>query len=165
MPLPSTMTPIATQTLTAAAASITFSSIPQTYTDLVVIMIFGQTAGDDVFLRFNGDTGANYSSTRIAGDGSITSSSRTSSVTGIQPRTPNNPNNTVVSTWIENINNYSNSTTYKTTLGRYSYPSGFTTAHTGMWRSTAAITSLTLLCNASTWVAGTTATLYGIKAA
>jgi hypothetical protein len=159
------MTPIATQTLASSAASITFSSIPQTYTDLVVVMAFGQTAGDDVFLRFNGDTGFNYSSTRIAGDGTTTSSSRTSSVTGIQPRTPNNPNTSIVSMWTENINNYSNTTTYKTTIGRYSYPSGFTTAHTGLWRSTAAITSLTLVCNAQAWAAGTIATLYGIKAA
>ena len=137
MPLPSTMTPIATQTLSASATSITFSNIPQTYTDLVVIMQFGQTIGDDVKMRFNGDTGTNYSSTRLAGDGSIASSSRTTNETGIQPRTPSNPNTSIISMWTENINNYSNSTTYKTSLGRYSYPSGFTTAHTGLWRSTA----------------------------
>lgn len=165
MPLPSTMTPIATQTLATSAASITFSSIPQTYTDLVMVVQFGQTGGDDVFLRFNGDTGSNYSATRIAGDGSTPSSSLNSSVTGIQPRTPNNPNSSIVSIWKENIMNYTNTTTYKSTTGRYSYPSGFTTAHTGMWRSTAAITSLTVLCNALAWSAGTIVTLYGVKAA
>jgi hypothetical protein len=165
MPLPSTMTPIATQTLAANASSITFSSIPQTYTDLVVVMVFGQSAGDDVKLRFNGDTGANYSSTRLAGDGSVATSSRTTSETGIQPRTPNNPSTAIVSMWTENINNYSNTTTYKTTIGRYSYPSGFTTTHTGLWRNTAAITSITLLCQAQSWTTGTTATIYGIKAA
>ena len=61
MPLPSTMTPIATNTLTAVASSVTFSSIPSTYTDLVLVLQGSFDSADDVRFRFNGDTGSNYS--------------------------------------------------------------------------------------------------------
>jgi hypothetical protein len=75
-----------TQTLGSAAASVTFSSIPQTYTDLVLV-INGYSI-NDVDWRFrmgNGsiDSGSNYSGTYMYGDGSGASSYRESNVTGI----------------------------------------------------------------------------------
>jgi hypothetical protein len=165
MPLPSTMTPIATQTLNSAAGTVTFSSIPQIYTDLVLVSIFGPTAGDDLYLQFNGDAGANYSTTWLGGNGTTATSGRKTGDNGIQPRTPANQPSTVTTIYNTSIMNYSNSTTYKTALGRYNYASGFTEADVGLWRNTAAITSLTFKCIASTFVAGSTFTLYGIKAA
>jgi hypothetical protein len=54
---------IATQTLGSAAASVTFSSIPGTYTDLVIVCTpLRVTAGaEELVFQFNSDTGSNYS--------------------------------------------------------------------------------------------------------
>jgi hypothetical protein len=73
---------IATQTLGSAAASVTFSSIPGTYTDLVVVIAGTLTTGsDNVSFQLNGDSGANYSVTVLTGDGSTASSGRASNLT------------------------------------------------------------------------------------
>ena len=71
-----TYTPIATQTLGSSAASVTFSSIPGTYTDLMLISFAqGQASGGDnrLVLQFNGDTATNYSSTYLIGNGTTAS--------------------------------------------------------------------------------------------
>jgi hypothetical protein len=159
-----TYTPLATQTLGSATATVTFSSISGSYTDLVLIANFGLTAGDDLWLRFNGDTTAIYSSTRLLGASSSVASTRTTGYTGIQPRTPSNQASTVTSMWRINIMDYANTTTYKTALGRYDFVS-VTETNVGLWRSTAAVTSVSVACNASTFVTGSTFTLYGIAAA
>ena len=167
MPLPSTMTPIATQTLTSASASFTFSSIPQTYTDLMIVMgsMTTDANGRTVYLRYNGDSGTNYSYTRITGDGTYTSSERASTQDHIRPFygvVGSNTGNPTTGTI--NIQNYSNSTTNKTLLSRTAV-SGEVNAVVGLWRSTAAVTSIVFSLNAGTYSAGTTFTLYGIKAA
>ena len=161
MPLPSTMTPIATNTLTATASTITFSSIPQTYTDLVLVASF--TAGNnDEKLQFNGDTGANYSWMRLYGDG-------TSASAGFAP-TPTYLRHTggdltTQQNVIINIFNYANATTHKTTIGRGNNAAIQTTAVAGLWRNNAAITSITYSVSANNFSSGSTFTLYGIKAA
>ena len=165
MPAGNTYVPLATNTLSTATSSVTFSTISGSYTDLVLVAIFGLTAGDDLYLRFNGDTAGNYSAHRFGGNGSVASVGRTTNDTGIQPRTPSNQPSTITTMYTSNIMNYANTTTYKTALARYNYRSGFAEVDVGMWRSTAAITSLTFLCVASTFVSGSTFTLYGIAAA
>jgi hypothetical protein len=52
---------IAEQTLGTAAASVTFSSIPGTYTDLVLVLSVQDASGNTFALQFNGDTSTNYS--------------------------------------------------------------------------------------------------------
>ena len=157
-----TYEPIATTTLGSAAASYTFSSIPGTYTDLVIIFNGSATAGvNGVELTFNSDTTSNYSVTRLRGDGTTASSSRDTSTTAINSGLVNTDN----STSIFNIFNYANATTFKTVLGR-GVTAGFAVQQTvGLWRKTPeAITSVTLLIG-STFTTGSTFTLYGIKAA
>lgn len=160
-----TYTPLATTTLTGTAASVTFSSISGAYTDLVLISTFGETTGLDFYLRFNGDTGGNYSTTRMGGNGSTADGTRTTNDTGIQPRTPANPPATITTMYNTNIMNYANTTTYKTAIAKYNFVSAWTEMDVGMWRNTAAITSITLATVSSTWVIGSTFTLYGIAAA
>lgn len=160
-----TYTTIATTTLTTATASVTFSSIPGTYTDLFLATLWGPTTGDDLYLQFNGDTGANYSTTWVGGNGTGAFSGRKTNDNGIQPRTPANQPSTVTTIYNVNIMNYSNSANYKTAISRYNYASAWTEADVGVWRNVSTITSLTFKCNASTFVAGSTFTLYGIKAA
>jgi hypothetical protein len=80
----STYTPIATQTLGSAAASVTFSSIPQGYTDLILVINYATSASTgNALLRFNSDTGSNYSETALIGNGTTATSDRESSVTTI----------------------------------------------------------------------------------
>ena len=161
--MPSTYTPIATQTLGSAAASVTFSSIPGTYTDLVLVLSVQDASGNSFALQFNGDTSTNYSRTRLLGDGSATSSARTTNATSMVF----NYVGTITSEFsasIANVMNYSNATTYKTALVRSGAASVGTSASVGLWRSTSEITSITINAG-STFAVGSTFTLYGIKAA
>jgi hypothetical protein len=154
----STYEPIATQTLGSAAASVTFSSIPQGYTDLVYVNnAIGATDGD-VYGQLNGDTGSNYSYTTLYGYGSGLASGRASNTNqlGGVGRIA-----TGGSVSILNFQNYSNSTTYKSVLTRVNN-SGFTMAWVNLWRSTAAITSITIYPYSGTFSSGSTFTLYGI---
>ena len=72
----STYTPIASVTLSAATSSVTFSGIPQTYTDLVVVINAGNSGGTGygIALQCNNDTGSNYSFTQLYGTGSAATS-------------------------------------------------------------------------------------------
>lgn len=160
--MPSTYTPIATTTLGSAASSYTFSSISGTYTDLVLVAAGYQSIDDNVLMRFNSDTGSNYSSTTIFGSGSAASSFRSTSATSMQLGglfTSDGGNA------IYQIMNYSNSTTYKSVLARANAAGSGTQARVGLWRSTAAITSVTLLTGSGNFQTGSTFTLFGIKAA
>lgn len=160
---------IATTTLGSAQSSVTFSSISGSYTDLVIVCSPAQTtAGQgDIYISFNSDSGTNYSATALYGSGSAAGSTRQSNQTGIRPEYYGYPDTTVGNTTtIINVMNYSNTTTYKTVLARANSASTGTDAVVGLWRSTAAITSITLQMNASaTFKANSTFTLYGVKAA
>ena len=69
--MPATYEPIATTTLGSAVNSFTFSSIPNTYTDLVLVVVVPTAASSGTFgLRFNSDTASNYSHTTLSGNGS-----------------------------------------------------------------------------------------------
>lgn len=161
--MPSTYEPIATTTLGSNASDITFSSIPSTYTDLVLVVNGHLTVDDNVFLQFNGDTGSNYSFTLLRGDGSSATSSRDSNRTqlflgGILTTATGNT--------ISSIQNYSNNTTYKTVLTRTNgVTSGAAQGRVGLWRNTSIITSVKVGVASGNFVSGTSFTLYGIKAA
>ena len=163
MPLPSTYIPIATNTLGSAVSNITFSNIPSTYTDLKIVCAITSTAGNNNFVLFNGDGGANYSSTYMQGTGSAAQSGRASSAAyGYVDYSGTTGQHTIT----VDILNYANTTTYKSYLSRGGDTGTVTIAYAGTWRNTAAITSV-LFGNgaANGLLAGTTITLYGIKAA
>jgi hypothetical protein len=163
--MPSTYEPIATTTLSSASSSITFSSIPATYTDLRIVQVLTGTTNAYTKLRFNGDTGTNYSSTNIRGDGSTASSQRETSDTGIRIN-GNYPVNSTPSLNTVDVFSYGGSTN-KTVLNSASNDqngAGGLNRTVGLWRNTAAITSITIYeFTGDTFAAGTTATLYGIK--
>ena len=163
MPAGSTYTPIASQTITSNTSTFTFSSIPSTYTDLVIAASLKNNigAGYNLLMRFNGDSGSNYSATEIAGDGSSVVSSRGTNQTSAQTMRNDNSN---FSPSIVSIQNYSNTNTFKTSLSRTS-TSNSPRAFVCLWRSTAAINSITFLMESNDLVAGSTITLYGITAA
>ena len=163
----STYTPIATTTLGSATPSYTFSSIPSTYTDLILIINGGTAATTNVQLRFNGDTATNYSSSHLYGDGTSAGSFRYSNATALQINYYAYPENAFDWNAICHIQNYSNSTTYKTAIARANKASNGVNAAVGLWRSTAAITSVTVRSSDGTtnFNVGSTFTLYGIQSA
>lgn len=159
-----TYTPIATYTVSGSSTSlISFSSIPSTYTDLVIA---GQSAtssnGSYFQVQYNSDGGSNYSATYITGNGSSASSGRNSNQTSMAFGYTGVANQFMAVTI--NIFNYANTTTYKTLLMRDG--NAGTQAETGvyLWRSTAAINRIDITGSA-TFTAGSTFTLYGITAA
>lgn len=159
-----TYEPIATTTLSSNTASVTFSSIPGTYTDLVLVTNGKMSTGSAVNnkITFNSDTATNYSRTYVYGDGSNAFSGRDSSQDnlGFIYWSSTNPSTTIVQ-----IQNYSNTTTYKTALARTS-ESGVAAAYVGLWRSTSAITSITITRGSTNdFASGSTFSLYGIKSA
>lgn len=153
---------LATQTLGSNTASVTFSSIPATYTDLVLIVNGAASSNSEMKIRYNSDTGTNYSNTIIYGDGTSAVSYRNSSATsgGLGGGLTSSRGVAIVS-----IMNYANSTTFKTNISRVSTSSANVgaSASAGLWRSTAAITSVTVMFDdASTYSTGSTFSLYGI---
>jgi len=158
-----TYEPISTQTIGTAVASVTFSSIPQTYTDLILITAGATGGGAQMTLRINGAT-TNYSSTTLSGNGSATDSRNITGLSYIQLGYHDYFAAETVA--ITHIMNYTNATTYKTVLNRTNNGNqpgvGISV---GLYRSTAAITTFTALPLNSTWSSGCTFTLYGIKAA
>jgi len=160
----STYTPIATTTLGSAQASVTFNSFSG-YTDLLLVFVGTSNHTDNGsrgYIQFNGDTGSNYSDTYLQWDGSSATSGRDSSATVIAY---GRVGNSGLSQANISVQNYANSTTYKTVLSRQgSLAAAHSRATVGLWRSTAAITSITLSCDSS-YVAGSTFTLYGIQSA
>ena len=162
----STYTPIATTTLGSAAASVTFSSLGS-YTDLVLIVAAQpQTNNDALLLRFNGDTAGNYSYTALQGNGTAASSQRESNKTQGFRIANGFPNSTNYGLSIVSIMNYGNSTTYKTAIARGNNAGTQTDAYVGLWRNTAAITSIAIVPESlNTLLTGSTFTLYGIAAA
>lgn len=159
-----TYEPIATSTLSSTASIITFSSIPSTYTDLVLVVACLDSGAGRTRLRLNGDSATNYSRTNLVGTGTSTASYQASNETQFDMSVAAGTSSTAPTAQIISINNYSNTTTYKTILSRYSLASGAVEAMVGLYRSTSAITSVSYFTQGTLQI-GTTATLYGIKAA
>ena len=165
----STYTPIMTNTLSSSTSSVTLTSIPQTYTDLVLIMnIVPPAASSSGTFQING-TSTGYSNSTLAGletssnavsfrDTNLSASNWLSSGAAMT-------DSSALHLDVFHFQNYSNTTTHKTVLhrenpGRFGYVGLWAT----YWRNTAAITSITLL-QGTNFLAGSTFSLYGIKAA
>jgi hypothetical protein len=149
-------------TVATATPSVTFTSIPQTYTDLVLVMSGTASGTSDIYVYFNGDTASNYSRTYLYGDGSVAGSGRQSFSSFLWAyAVGSNQNNGIL-----NIQNYSNATTYKTAISRWNIPSNYTGANVGLWRSTTAISSMTVgITGGLNLSSGSTFSLYGIASA
>lgn len=161
--MPATFEPIATTTL-GGSATITFNSIPNTYTDLRIVLVW--TAGNTTIsrVRFNSDTGSNYSATYLDGSGSAAGSNRQTNLTYIDAGwNAVGVSQPVFTTY--DIFSYAGNTN-KTVLATNSGDqngSGTLERIVGLWRSTSAITSINIATvTGGSFNSGTTATLYGI---
>lgn len=157
MPDVSTEVAIATTTLGTAASTITFSSIPATYTDLRLVFNL-ITPGYDSTLTVNGDSATNYSYTLIRGNGTAAISGRGTNTAGVIL----DYNASSPALFTVDFFSYAGSTnkTFLTTSSEDANGSGTVDRKVGLWRNTAAITSVTL--SSTNMSIGTTATLYGI---
>jgi len=165
-----TYEPISSTTISGTGTStISFTSIPQTYTDLELVIQVRENSGSDgnTFINFNSDTGANYSFTQIYGSGSAGGSNRASSQTrtGIYGNASQIDASTTYGFSKAYILNYSNSTTYKSIYSQGNFTTIEIVARTHLWRSTAAITRIDLTLASGNYANGSVVTLYGITAA
>lgn len=164
---------IATATGTGSSGTITFSSIPSTYTHLQVrILGRSDTAAvtQTAVLTLNNDTGANYAYHTLLGDGTIVSAAGTASASNI-PRiysVGNNATASVMSVGIIDIHDYASTTKNKTVriwTGDDRNGSGRTALSSGLWQSTTAVSRLDIITAAGNWTTATKFALYGIKGA
>jgi hypothetical protein len=162
-----TYEPIATTTLGSAQSTITFSSIPATYTDLI-FQYQVQTTDTSGYLwfRLNNDGSSLYSSTRVFGNSGGAQSNRGSNAIYLQLDAARSTDN-LGSLFVQHqIMNYANTTTNKTILTRESEMNyDYVAARVSLYRSTSAINRIDLIANTTTFAAGSTVTVYGIKAA
>jgi hypothetical protein len=149
---------IESQTI-SASTSVTFSSIPSTYTDLVIICTGRDSGGGYIRARFNSDTGSNYSRTILRGNGSSATSARGSNETGVFIDFETDRASGIV-----NVMNYSNTTTFKTVIHRSNNTTGNVAAVASLYRSTSAISTISLAAGDGGSTLTGTFTLYGIKA-
>jgi hypothetical protein len=165
-----TMTLIQHTELGSSQSSITFSSIPQTFTDLyLVFSLRGSLNNPQIghFLTFNNDSGANYSSRRLVGTGSAASSASESGSTSIysgQAPAVTSTGSTFGNTSIY-IPNYTSSVAKSVSIEATRETNGtsiFMAIIAGLWSGTAAINRLDLVCEVANWEAYSSATLYGI---
>lgn len=166
--MPATYEPIATNTVTgSAAANVTFSSIPSTYTDLVLICTTQMTGASHTLLQFNSDTGTNYSSTIVYGTGSAAGSGRASNAAFVQHGVADEDNSgSTFSTVFYQIMSYANTNVNKTVLHSIGNPNSEVTRAVSLWRSTSAIDTIKIYpSNSKSYEVGCVFSLYGIKAA
>jgi hypothetical protein len=156
MPTP-TYTPLATVTLASTAATVTFSSIPATMRDLIVVVNGNTSANQFTGLRFNSDSGSNYSFVRM-----FTGPTSSTDTRSYGLLTTGDPSLTLNA--IAQIMDYSATDKHKTVLIRSNIPADNVAAHAVRWANTAAITTVAVEAISTTWAVGTTLNLYGVIA-
>jgi len=164
MPTP-TYVPLANVTLASATASVTLSSIPATYRDLVLTITGTSTTGAiGPRIRLNSDSGSNYFHVVMSGNGSTTVSAaftETYLALGYNAAfTTGTGFNSILQ-----FMDYSATDKHKTILvraGNADTGSPGTDAEAFRWANTAIITSLAVTPSSSTFAAGSTFNLYGI---
>ena len=170
--MPNTYTLISSNVLTSSAASVTFSSIPATYTDLVLKYASrSDTSTTSLNITFNSDTATNYSSTYLYGDGTNAVSGRDTSVANINEAVKSNASASTANTFTNNeiyIPSYTVSQNKPlssfTAMELNSATNTYVGAGAHLWRNTAAVSSIQLaLAGGANFVSGSSFYLYGIK--
>lgn len=164
--MPATYEKIATTTVSTLTSEITFSGIPQTYTDLRLVLVSTyDSPGNDSRYRFNGDTGTSYATTAINSEGSAIETIR-SNTNGIYWSLWQGYTSAAYNLFTADIFSYTGGT-FKTALNTSSssFSNGNISTTVGTWRNTSAINEITMFQGGGNFNVGTIATLYGILAA
>lgn len=171
--MPSTYTLISSNILSTATASVTFSALPTTYTDLVLrASVRGNGSGynSPFRLKINADTGNNYSRTRVYGIGSSAVSNRASNeadnidTSFFNQSTSTSDTFSSIEVYVPNYR----STVDKPISGDGALENNSTadwirSAHSVLYRTSSAITSLEFFTNSGSFVSGSSFYLYGIS--
>lgn len=162
-----TMELIAHQELGSAAANITFSSIPQTYTDLMLLISPQITAQNYVFVNVNGSS-ANHTFRNLINElGTVDSYTESAYGVNAFPVGPMfSQNGSIPSNVAVYFPNYTSSNAKTVTADFVSEANSANVIGgilAGLWNNTAAITSLVLALSTGNIGAGSSATLYGIR--
>jgi hypothetical protein len=165
--MPTTYEPIATATASGSTNNITFSSVPATYTDIVAVISVKLSATGTCWSYVNADASSGlYSDTVLLGTGSAAQSFRNTGQNALIIAESNKIGSSNFATIIVHYMNYANTNTFKTVLSRSSSPDFEVSATVNLWRNTAAINTINFnTFGAPNFAAGSTFTLYGIKAA
>jgi hypothetical protein len=158
---------IESKTLGSAQASIEFTSIPQTFTDLVLLVSARSTAdnasgGSTIQLRPNSAT-ANQTMRRLIGTGSSVVSTTDTSIflqMAHSGQTSNTFGNTL--TYIPNYTGSANKSFSVDSVQENNATDSLQVISAGLWSDTAAITSILLVPNGGNFIAGTIVSLYGV---
>ena len=152
-----TYEPIATTTLGTATATITFSSIAATYTDLKIILVATSTAANAPRIQFNSDTATNYQYTMMRGNGASAAASVADTTNALL--SSGDVSTTIPGMFEIDILNYAGSSrkAYFSSFSLDQNGSGTVGRLVGLWNNTAAITQIVLSNTATTFKIGTTA--------
>lgn len=157
---------IASLTSLSGQSVFTFNSIPSTYTDLVLVVTGTVSSGNSFYLQFNGAAGNAYNLTQTQMNNiGWTASNETNAA---QFNVYGGMNSSLPSFYRVQIMSYASTSAFKVCLSEGSIDNngtGIVNRVVGVWRSTSAITSMTGTTFGGTYGSGTTACLYGIKAA
>jgi len=160
---------IATATGTGASGTITFGSIAGTYSALQIRVNMVASASAALQLTFNGDTASNYAMHGVFGDGSAAAANGSASTSGIQ--TLGQYTGTITTypnVAIMDILDYASTSKFKTVRCLQGFDKnaagGEVGLTSGLWRSTSAISSLSLILTTGNFTTSTTIALYGVKA-
>jgi len=175
MPSASTYDHIASTTLSSSGSTVTFSNIPQNYTDLILIGYSSDstsgTSSSNVQIRFNGNTDSGYlggSGVSFLGTGVAANAFALNNISGIWAGYQSSASG-IFGTFHLDIMGYSQSDVFKCVLARAAWGVGTVGVPrveyaVNTWRDTRPITSM-VITGAVGFAAGTQWNLYGIKAA
>lgn len=153
-------TALATLTLSSAAATVTFGSIPAGYRDLQLIINASNTTTDSgTVTRVNGDSGSNYTNVFMRGTGSsaLSGSGTATNIGGVDNYV------TAGAMGTYEFFDYSATDKHKTVLVRGGIAVDDTKAYAVRWANTAAITSIVLTPSGGSFAIGSTFDLFGVK--
>lgn len=161
---------IATATGTGSSGTITFSSIPSTYQHLQIRYTNRMgAAGDNIIMRFNSDSGANYTRHVLYGTGAAATASGSTGVSSIGVGSFfNGSDTTQPQVGIIDIHDYASTSKNKTVrafTGIDMNGSGDVDLISGLWINTNAVSTITLSVVGNTFSTNSTFALYGIKGA
>ena len=150
------------------SSTITFSSIPSTFTHLQIRGIaLSNLAEANLRVRFNSDSGANYARHYLGGNGSAAFAAGVANETFAQGGL--SPNSTQPAAYVMDILDYGNTNKYTTLRSLYGDDknggTGYLFLASGLWLNTAAITSIVLDYSGgtATFSQYSQFALYGIK--
>ena len=162
MPVTPTYDLIASNVLSSSASSVTFSSIPATYRDLVLVCDLGGAGNVLPYIQFNSDTGENYNLVRAGGNGSSALSSQSAGATQIPLYFQGYATSTSRSIILTSVLDYSATDKHKPVLARSNGASNGTDMIAGRWANTAAINAIFIGNFGVDFASGSSFHLYGI---